>query len=175
MGRSPNFINEGAALGWRGRRSRSGGFTLPELVVVLLVGAVLTAIAVPVIGSAIASMRLGSTVSDISGAIAKVRYRAIMTSQPYSLVITAPANTYVVTNLNTNVADRLVPLSGRGVLLNGGVAAAYTFTLCPNGTVYGAGGCPGVNPTPALSATYEGDQTNITVSTVGNVSTKRIH
>lgn len=169
---------DGRAIDRRGQRKRrSRGFSTIELVVVMTIGVIVTAIAIPVIGSAMNSMRMNAMISDISGAIGKTRYRAIMTSQVYTLAITAPANTYVVKNINTNGADNVMPLSGHGaVQINGGVNGVYTFTLCPNGTVYGVGGtCPGAAVPPVLTISYGGRITNISTSGVGNVSTNVIH
>lgn len=159
-----------------GKQNNSRGFTMPELMIVLLVGTILTAIAIPLMNSAMATMRMNSTVSAITAAISQTRYRAIMNSQLYTLVFTTPNNTFVVTNLGTNASDASVPLPNQAIALNGGANATYTFTLCPNGTVYGAGGaCPSNNPPPALTATYQGRQTNINVSNVGNVNATIVH
>jgi hypothetical protein len=121
-------------------------------------------------------MRLNSAVASISTAISKTRYRSIRNSDIYTLAITVPQNTYVVTDVSANVVDRVEPLPNL-VAINGGAAAVYTYTFCPNGTVYGAGGTcvNNANLPPALSATYQNRQTDISVSTVGNVTTKNIH
>ena len=154
----------------------SAGFTLIELLVVVAISIVLTAASVPVLSSAMSRMRLNSAVASISTAISKTRYRSIRNSDVYTLAITAPRNTYVVTDVSANVVDRAVPLPTQ-VALNGGAAAVYVYTFCPNGTVYGAGGIciNNANLPPALIATYQKRQTNISVSTVGNVTTKNIH
>jgi len=152
------------------------GFTLAELLIALAVGSVLAAMAIPIMSTAMTGMRLSSTVAAISGAISNTRYRAIKDSQVYTLTITTPGNTYAVTNVGTGVADAPVPLPNPGTLLNGGASATYTFTLCPNGTVYGAGAaCPGNNTPPTLAATYRGRETDLSVSSAGNVTTKNIH
>ncbi len=153
------------------------GFTIIELLIVVLVGIILTAISIPVYQTAMMNMQMNSMVSAISAAISQTRYAAIMNSQVYTLSITAPANTYVVTNISTSTANATVPLPSTLIALNGGTSATYTFTLCPNGTVSGAGGvCPPVSNTvpPALTATNNGRQVDINVSSVGNVTTTRI-
>jgi prepilin-type N-terminal cleavage/methylation domain-containing protein len=156
-------------------QKKSHGFSLPELLVVLLILSVLTAIAIPLLNGAMASMRMTSTVSAITAGISETRHRAIMNSQMYTFVLTTPNNIYTVTNVATNTADQPVPLPSQAVAINGGANAAYTFTLCPNGTVYGAGGCPSNNGPSALTATYQGRQTNINVSSVGNVTATMVH
>src|SRR5512140_1015406 len=155
---------------------REKGFTIIEILVALAIGTVLTVMAVPVMRSAMSSMRMNSGVSALTTAITKTKYRAIRNSDTYTLAIRVPQNTYVVTDVSTNVADRVEPLPGF-ITLNGGAAAIYTYTFCPNGTVYGAGGVciNNLNVPPALVATYQTRQTNITVSAVGNVTAKIIH
>ena len=153
------------------------GFTIVELLIVVLVGGILTAISIPIFQGAMANMQLNSTVSAISAALSQTRYAAIMNSQVYTLAIAAPANTYVVTNVGTGIANAAVPLPSTAIAINGGTNATYTYTMCPNGTVSGAGGvCPPVINTvpPALSATNNGRQVNINVSSVGSVTTTRI-
>lgn len=158
------------------RKNRSAGLTLIELLSVMAIGTVLALLAIPVFNSAMTSMRLNAMANNLSAAIGKTRYRAIMNSQVYTLTLNTPGNTYVVTNAQTTVADNAVPLPSKLVAINGGATAAYTFTFCPNGTVYGAGGvCPSANLTPALSLTHQSKQTNISVSSVGNVTTTPVH
>lgn len=159
-------------------RRNAGGFTVLELMIVLVVGAVLTALAVPALNTAMTNMRMNSMAAGISSIISKTRYGAIMNNQIYTLDVHAPANTYVVTNQNTGVAANAVPLPSSVIAINGGTQGTYEFTLCPNGMVYGVGAsCASVGNTapPALSIAYAGRQINISVSSVGNVTTTTIH
>jgi prepilin-type N-terminal cleavage/methylation domain-containing protein len=170
--------NVGAArIACDSRKPRANGFTLLELLLVIAVGMILTAVAIPVIGTTMNNMRMNSVVNAISSAVSKTRYESIMVSQPYTLVLTAPANTYVVTNTSTAFASPVTPLPSQLVQINGGAAATYTFTFCPNGTVYGAGAVcnpPAGAAPPAISVTSQGRQINVTVSGVGNVTTTTI-
>ncbi len=152
-------------------RTRQRGFTLPELLVGLVVAAILAAVALPMYNTAMNNMRMNGTATAISGAVSRTRYQAVMTSQTYTLAITAPANTYVVKNLATGVAAAAVPLPNPVIAINTGTAATYTFTFNPNGTVTGAGG----GAIPALVLTYVGHETDIAVSGVGNVTTKTVY
>jgi prepilin-type N-terminal cleavage/methylation domain-containing protein len=156
--------------------SRVAGFTIAELLIAMAVAAILAAMSVPIVNTTMARMRMNSAVSAISSSISKARYQAIRNSDIYTLAISVPQNTYVVTDVSTNVANAAVPLPNT-VAINGGSVAVFTYTLCPNGTVYGAGGtCTNnVNAPPALIVTYSQLQTNINVSTVGNVTTTVIH
>ncbi|MGA9883633.1 MAG: prepilin-type N-terminal cleavage/methylation domain-containing protein [Candidatus Acidiferrales bacterium] len=156
-------------LSLRSRRFRPlAGFTLIEMVTVVAIGLILTAVAIPVFSTAMANMRINSAVSAFSGAISSARYHAIKDSQTYTFVLTTPANSFVLTNTSTGVAANAVPLPSY-VSISGGSGSPYTYTLCPNGMVYGAGGCPGADP-PALSFLYQGRQINLAVSEVGNVT-----
>lgn len=154
----------------RRRLRPTPGFSVIELVTTIAVGMILAAIAIPMVNSAMATMRINAAVSQFEGALSSSRFQAIKNSQPYTFVLTAPANTYVLTNTATGAANNPVPMSSY-VNINGGTAGTYTYTLCPNGMVYGAGGCPSVNAPPALSFTYQGRQINTAVSGVGNVTT----
>ncbi|MGH9739154.1 MAG: pilus assembly FimT family protein [Candidatus Acidiferrales bacterium] len=167
LSKSDNFIK------FRTPSQPSAGFTLLEMLLVVLVGMVMTAIAIPVLSRAMANMRINSAVSQFSGAIQSTRFRAIKDSQPYTFVLTTPANTYVVSN-TVNPAPTTVPLPSY-ITITGGSGSPFTYTLCPNGIVYGAGGCsPNPNQPPALSFTYQGRQINVAVSDVGNVTTTTI-
>jgi len=157
---------------------QSKGFTVPELLIALTIGTVMTVVALPMFLNTLNNMRLTDMVSNLSGTLSSTRYQSIMKNQDYSLVITTPANTYVVTNLSTGTASASIPLAnGQTIVINGGAAATYTYTFCPNGTVYGnTGNCPGEAgfasvATPALSVTYKSRQVNLAVSSVGNVTT----
>lgn len=157
----------------RRSRNRSSGFSLIELLIVVVVGTILTVVGIPMFNSAMANMRLSNMVSNLSGAISSTRYQAIMKNKVYTLAVSVPANTYTVTDFTDSVTGSAIPLAnGQTVKINSGTTATYTFTLCPNGTVYGTGGgCPNANAIPALSVTYGSRQINIAVSSVGNVTT----
>ena len=173
------------AQGYRDRQKAQGrflrraerGFTIVELLIVVLVGTLLTAISVPLYHTAMMNVQMNSMVSAITGAVSQTRYAAIMNAQVYTLAITAPANTYVVSNVTASTSNAAIPLPSTAIAINSGTSATYTFTLCPNGAVYGAGGtCPTspVTVPPSISVSNNGSQINITVSGVGNVTTTRV-
>jgi prepilin-type N-terminal cleavage/methylation domain-containing protein len=155
------------------RRPGNSGFTMPEILVAVFVIVITTAIAVPIYNATLRNWQMNSMAGAITGAISSTRYQALSKSQIYTLAITAPANTYVVTNVSTNTAGTAVPLPSNQILVNGGTGTS-TFTLCPNGVVYGAGGtCVTGNPAPpTISISYNNRTIAVNVSSVGNVSTK---
>jgi type II secretory pathway pseudopilin PulG len=154
------------------------------MLIVIAILAVVTGMAIPILGTSMSRSKVTAAATGINGAFMQARYLAIRNSQTYTLSITTPQNTYVIVNAvtgiptvtlpNTNTASP-IPLPSL-VQINGGAAAVYGFTFCPNGMVYGAGGvCPNGNLPPALSLTYQKRQTNMSFSTVGNVTTTLIH
>jgi hypothetical protein len=158
-------------------QNTSRGFTIYEVVLVCASTLILSAVAIPSFNRSMANMKLNSMASGIAGVISQTRYNAIMNSQIYTLVFTVPANTYTVNNVSAGTSGSTIPLPSQLIAINGGAGATYTFTLCPNGTVFGAGGtCIGNNNLPpALSVAYQGRQINISVSGVGNVTTTTVN
>jgi Tfp pilus assembly protein FimT len=152
-----------------------------ELLIVVVVGGIITAIAIPVLNTAMNNMRMNSVVSGISAALSKTRYRAVMTNQVYTLVLTTATDTFVVTNTGTGVADAKAPLPSTLVVLTGATAGTFTYTFCPNGMVYGAAAVCTItnnvanNAAPTITATYQGRQMTVNVSSVGNVTNTTIY
>jgi Tfp pilus assembly protein FimT len=83
---------------------RSRGFSLLELVGVLAVALVMSAMAVPVIQSSLSSFRLRGAVASVTGAIQSTRYRAIFDGCPYQIAFSKASNTYQVSNTVTGAA-----------------------------------------------------------------------
>jgi prepilin-type N-terminal cleavage/methylation domain-containing protein len=155
-------------------QQRSRGFTMLETAMVILILGVLVAITLPFYNGSRSDSQMNSTVGSISAVLTQTRYAAIMNSQVYTVVFTAPANTYVVTNVATSTSQSAVPLPYTTVLINTGTAATYTFTFCPNGIAYGAvsGLCPPstvVTP-PVLTLSNLTRKVQLNVSSVGNVT-----
>jgi hypothetical protein len=142
---------------------------------------IMTAIAIPVMTAAMNNMRMASVTNAITAAISKTRFRSIMNDQSYTLIIQASNNTFTVTNLNTGVADNIVPLPSTLVVLSGGTGGTFTYTFCPNGMVYGSGAACQIasdsanNPAPDITIAYQGRQININVSNAGTVVKQIVH
>lgn len=140
------------------------GFTLVELVFALMVGSILTAIAIPQIKSSLYAYRLNSAVAMVKWAIQSTRFQALMKGYPYQVVFVAASKSYQIQNLPTGTTYQnvggTVPLASWPIM----VSADTTLQFKPNGAV--------TAPVGGLSftITYQGTTKTITVSNYGNVS-----
>jgi len=153
---------QGRALAVRQARS---GFSMIELVVTLAVILVVTAIAVPMIGSAMSGYRLKEAVLSVTGAIQATRYRAISAGYEYRVVFTSATMTYQVqsdptrTGAYANVGNT-VPLTSSKTTLN----QDTTLQFRPSGAVSATTGAM------TLVLTLSGKTETITVLPYGNVN-----
>jgi prepilin-type N-terminal cleavage/methylation domain-containing protein len=159
-------------------RGGSRGFTLLELLLVIAVGMILAAIAVPVISNTMRVYAMRSAITSLTGTISSSRYQAIFHGCKSQVVITAATYSYQLQSeapafggqtcaaAFTNVGG-VTPLMGRGVALG----ADITLTFSPGGSVISN---PVANPI-VLNLTYPGFLTTvpaekITVSNYGNIT-----
>ncbi len=140
------------------------GFSTIELLMVMIVGTILTAIAIPQVNSILRQYRLAGAVASSTWAVQSTRYQALMAGYPYQVVFTKSAGTYQIQNLPAGATSyanvgTAVPLSGSAVSLN----QDTTLKFLPNGSVSA--------PTGGLTftLTYYGSTKTITVSTYGNI------
>lgn len=82
-------------------RSKTRGFSILELVVVMAVGLITAAITLPLVASSLQSFRLQAAVTSVSGIIQSTRYRAIVDGCPYAVAFSKAANTYQVSSAVT--------------------------------------------------------------------------
>jgi Tfp pilus assembly protein FimT len=143
-----------------------------ELLATVSVILVLTAIAVPVMKNVMASYRLKSAVTNVSGAIQSTRYQAIYQGYSYQVVFDPSAKTFQVQSKPLTAASfgnvgsaTYWAESSQQVSLN----AATTLTFSPGGKVTlnnGAAACP-----CTMTLTYPGKTPEvITVSAYGNIN-----
>jgi prepilin-type N-terminal cleavage/methylation domain-containing protein len=158
-----------------GRPAR--GFSLLELVFVLVIIVITTAMAIPLVNNVTSYFRLRGAISSVTGAIQSTRYQAIFQGCPYQLVMKSAANTYQVQNqcpaggawvnvCTGGAASCPVPLSGSSDKLT--LNADLTLVFSPGGKVTSAsfpGG--GIN----LVITYGNKPPEtISVSTYGSIN-----
>ena len=149
-----------------GRARRvSRGFSLVEAVMVLAVGMILTAVAVPLVQSAVRTYRFRTAVSNVSWAIQATRYRAIMSGYPFAITFNSANNTYQVASQPPGAAGftnvgRAIPLQGANVTLS----QDTTLQFRPNGLVQATTGAK------SLTLSYGEKSKTISVSSFGNVT-----
>jgi prepilin-type N-terminal cleavage/methylation domain-containing protein len=159
--------------GQRGQQAR--GFSLLELIFVIVIGLIMTVIAIPLVNNVTSYFRLRGAVSSVTGAIQSTRYQAIFQGCPYQVVFTAATQSYQIQNqcpvggafanvcVPATLAACPVPVSGSGtpVTLN----ADITLTFSPGGKVSSA-----TSPMQMV-ITYGGKPPEtITVSSYGSIN-----
>jgi type II secretory pathway pseudopilin PulG len=161
----------------RSYQNRATGFTLVELLLVVAVGMILTAAAIPVTRSAIATYKLDAAADSASGAIQATRFQAIMHGYPYEVDFDSTANTIQISNevppaTTYSAVGGTVPISTSAVTVgvgtpNSNSAGHLILQLKPNGSIAVASG----QGTPAvLTISYNGTTKNLTVSNYGSIS-----
>jgi type II secretory pathway pseudopilin PulG len=106
------------------RERRSLGFTLLELLLVIAVGMILAAIAVPVIGNTLRVYAMRAATTSLSGAISSSRYQAIFHGCKSQVVFTAASYSYQA--LGSNIT---LTFSPGGSVISNPVASPITLTL----------------------------------------------
>ncbi len=150
--------------------SRSRGFSVLELVGVIAVALVMSAMAAPVIQSSLSTFRLRSAVASVTGAIQSTRYRAIFDGCPYQIAFSKAANTYQVSSTVTgagcaaaftNVGGPVPFACTSQVALNQDV----TLQFSPGGSLQVIAGSLAFNLNSQGSSNYKA----ITVSKYGSI------
>jgi prepilin-type N-terminal cleavage/methylation domain-containing protein len=159
------------------RRAPSRGFSLIEMVIVVAVGMITTAIAIPIVQSSWRYFTLRAAVSSFTGAIQSTRYQAIFHGCTYTIAFNAGAYNYQISSSAPAAgagACLAAPVAvGNPIPLAGGVGAGVTlnanvnFTFSASGTVTPAAGNPAaITLTQANVAAPE----TITVSNNGKIT-----
>jgi Tfp pilus assembly protein FimT len=135
-----------------------------EVVMALVVGAILTAVAIPQVQAGIYSYRLNSAVAMAKWAIQSTRFQALEKGYPYQVVFTASTVNYQVQNLPSGViyqnVGTTVPLASWPMTLN----QDTTINFKANGMVTATVG------SNVFTINYQGKTKTITVSNYGNVT-----
>ena len=156
-----------------GAATRRAGFSILELVFVLLIGSVLTVCAVPIISDTLNSYRLKGAISSATWAIQSTRFQALMAGYPFQVtfqgnsgsgysptyqIASKPSGQTSYGNVGTSV-----PLSGSAIKLT----APTVVQFQPNGTVTVTQNGSTVT---SMQITYRSGSNTITVSNYGNLS-----
>jgi prepilin-type N-terminal cleavage/methylation domain-containing protein len=161
------------------RNFRRRGYTMIELLVVMVIAATMSAVAVPMIWNALKSMHLSSAVQSVTGAISSTRYQALRYGYPFQLTLNTTPLTYQVSSEPTTAAGaatsftnvgNAVSISGTsGVTLN----ANTTIQFNPSGTAQLITGGTGFSlDGQTFTIAYAGRTSTVTVSSVGYVTTQ---
>ncbi len=147
----------------------SAGFTLIELVVVIVISITIAAFAVPNFQNMMNSYRLSSAATSIQGAVQATRYQAITGGCSYQLALTTTSQFYQVqaqqitgsppacsTSTYTNVGNPVQWSTSSKISLSNNI----TYTFLPNGSVTISGSNP-------ITLTLNGVWKQITVSGTG--------
>jgi type IV fimbrial biogenesis protein FimT len=159
-----------------GNRS-TAGLTMVELLLVVAVGMVMTAVAIPTTRSLMASYQLDAAAQSTAGTIQSTRYRAIMNGYPYQVDFNSTTNNFQLSSevppaTTFSSVGGAVAISSSSVTLgvgtpNSSSAGHAIFQFNPNGTVSVTSG----QAMPlALTIAYRGTTKHLTVSNYGSIS-----
>jgi len=117
-------------------RIAESGFTLMELMVVMVIGLVMTAVSVPLLSRVFAAYKMNSAIAAVNGGILKSRYQAISAGYPFALVINGVNSTVQVQSDPTDTGafanvGKPVPFSS----LPNIVGANMTLVFRPGGAI----------------------------------------
>jgi Tfp pilus assembly protein FimT len=153
------------------RRSASGGFSLIELAMVMLISMITAGFALPIVQTTVQKYRLKSATASATWAIQSTRFQALMEGYPYEVTFSGSTGgvnpTYQIadepvgSSSFSNVGTA-VPVSGAPVVLG----ATTVFIFQPNGTVATS---PASTAPYTFTIAYSGTTETITVSNYGNV------
>ena len=166
-----------AQAGFIEKRRTAAGFSLLEMLVVVAIAMVLSAMAIPMTINAMRSYKLSAAVAAATGAIQSTRYAAIMHGYPgtgvpgygYEITFTPSTNSYQVYAMvppatTYTAVGSPIPIAPVGDVT---ISRTVTFQFSAGGTVTETSNP--VNMSFQLTNAYGGSNT-ITVTGVGNVS-----
>ena len=149
------------------RKTKCGarGFSMLELVMVLLFSIIVTAMAIPQVQSGLYRYRTNAAVAMAKWSIQSTRFQALMKGAIYRVAFDSTTNNYQITGWDSNTASYQnvggpVPVSTWPIAINQNT----TLQFSPNGSVAALVG------SNVFTITYQGTTRTITVSNYGNVT-----
>ena len=119
----------------RRRSSCARGFSMVELLLVVMIGIILTGIAIPQVKTQVYNYRLNSAVAMAKWSIQSTRFQALMKGYPYQVAFIAANTNYQIQNLPSGATYQnvgtAVPLAAWPMT----VSADTTINFRPNGMV----------------------------------------
>jgi Tfp pilus assembly protein FimT len=165
----PAMIERRPLVAMRRGPSDTAGFSLIEVIFVVLVSMIITACTLPITTSVLYSYRLSAAVSSATWAVQSTRFQALEAGYPFQVTISGAYNpTYQIASETvgstsfTNIGNA-VPISGSPIQLNETTVIQFN----PNGTVAMTSGGSAVTSFQLL---YQGSSHTITVTSYGDVS-----
>jgi len=152
---------------------RARGYTILELLVVLVIASTMTAVAVPTITGALNTIRLSSAVQTATGAISTTRYQSLRYGYPFRIQLDSTALTYQLQSEPVGAATfanvgTAIPVSTSKITINSNT----TLQFNPSGTVQFISGGAGFSlDGQTFTIAYAGRTSTVTVSSVGYVTT----
>lgn len=146
-------------------RGSGSGFTIVELLVTMVIGGTLAAMAVPVVTSSVTNYQRNAAVASVTSAIRAARYDAIYQGNTIRLKFTQSTTSYQLSGAPTNTAT--FTNIGNTVPLLGTLGGDTTLEFHPSGVVKPVPATAGM----AVALTYRGLLETITVtSSYGDIS-----
>jgi Tfp pilus assembly protein FimT len=146
------------------QRGHTRGYSMVELLMVVCIGMILTAMAVPQVKTQTYYYRLNSATAMAKWAIQSTRFQALMKGYRYQVAFSAANNNYQIQNLPSGTTYQnvgsAVPLSSWPMT----ISQDTTINFQPNGSVTETVG------SNVFTITYRGTTKTITVSNYGNVT-----
>jgi prepilin-type N-terminal cleavage/methylation domain-containing protein len=154
----------------RGRGADSArGYALIELVVVVVILVITTAIALPLVQNASTAYQVRSAVNAVTGVIQTTRYQAISGGFPYRVAFDKTSSTYQIWKSTCGYASPCWTKVGGAVPLSGSSVAA-TINQNTSLDFYASGQVVASTGALSFTLTYKGTVETFTVSTYGNTS-----
>lgn len=161
-------------------RAGQAGFSLIELLFVISIMLIITAMAVPRVIQMNSLYALNGGVANITGAIEKTRLRAISQGLPYTIAFTAATNTYTVsycpTCTSTSTTETYVatvpPSTGIPFAPPTGATLSSDFTLYvrPGGALESTSGTVSCPTVTTVTLTRSGVTKTITIGCYGRIT-----